>query len=71
MDVRMPVLTGIQACGRIKDLVPSAKILMLTMSDEEADLFDALRAGASGYLLRTSPPRQSSTGFGPCTPGTR
>ena len=37
---------------------------MLTMSDEEADLFDALRAGASGYLLRTSPPRQSSTDSG-------
>jgi len=55
MDVRMPVLTGIQACGRIKDLVPSAKILMLTMSDEEADLFDALRAGASGYLLKDEP----------------
>lgn len=55
MDVRMPVLTGIQACGRIKDLVPSAKILMLTMSDEEADLFDALRAGARGYLLKDEP----------------
>lgn len=71
MDVRMPVLTGIQACGRIKDLVPSAKILMLTMSDEEADLFDALRAEPVATCSRTSPPRQSSTGFGPCTPGTR
>ena len=62
MDVRMPVLTGIQACGRIKDLVPSAKILMLTMSDGREPV---------GTCSRTSPPRQSSTGFGPCTPGTR
>src|SRR6266508_3475020 len=36
----------------IKDLIPHAKILMLTISDEEADLYDAIKAGANGYLLK-------------------
>jgi len=52
MDVRMPKRTGIEATQEIKDLLPHAKILMLTISDEEADLYDAIKAGASGYLLK-------------------
>jgi DNA-binding NarL/FixJ family response regulator len=52
MDVRMPRLSGIDACVSIKRVVPSAKIVMLTMSDEEADLYDAVKNGASGYLLK-------------------
>ncbi|MFA5891208.1 MAG: response regulator transcription factor [Actinomycetota bacterium] len=52
MDVRMPRRGGIEATQQIKDLVPHAKILMLTISDEEADLYDAIKAGASGYLLK-------------------
>jgi DNA-binding NarL/FixJ family response regulator len=52
MDVRMPQQSGIEACIEIKSVVPSAKIVMLTMSDEEADLYDAIRNGASGYLLK-------------------
>jgi DNA-binding NarL/FixJ family response regulator len=52
MDVRMPHQSGIEACIEIKSVDPSAKIVMLTMSDEEADLYDAIRNGASGYLLK-------------------
>jgi DNA-binding NarL/FixJ family response regulator len=52
MDVRMPRRSGIDACTAIKDVVPSAKIVMLTISDEEADLYEAIKAGASGYLLK-------------------
>jgi DNA-binding NarL/FixJ family response regulator len=52
MDVRMPRRSGIEACTAIKDVVPSAKIVMLTISDEEADLYEAIKAGASGYLLK-------------------
>jgi len=52
MDVRMPGQSGIKATEQIKDLLPHAKILMLTISDEEADLYDAIKAGASGYLLK-------------------
>ena len=56
MDVRMPssggIDGGIDATQAIKDEVPNAKILMLTISDEEEDLYDAIKAGASGYLLK-------------------
>jgi DNA-binding NarL/FixJ family response regulator len=54
MDVRMPKRSGIEACLSIKDVAPSAKIIMLTVSDEEADLYDAVKNGASGYLLKDS-----------------
>src|ERR671922_114971 len=49
---RLPRRTGIEATQTIKDLIPHAKILMLTISDEEADLYDAIKAGANGYLLK-------------------
>ncbi|GAB3055487.1 response regulator transcription factor [Intrasporangium mesophilum] len=52
MDVGMPKRGGIHACRLIKQRVPSARIIMLTGSDDEADLFEALKAGASGYLLK-------------------
>ena len=52
MDVRMPAHGGIEAAKAIKDAVPHTKILMLTISDEEDDLYDAIKAGASGYLLK-------------------
>ena len=52
MDVRMPKRSGIEATRAIKDTLPSTKILMLTISDEEADLYEAIKAGASGYLLK-------------------
>jgi two-component system NarL family response regulator len=52
MDVRMPKISGIEACMTIKQIAPTAKIIMLTMSDEEADLYDAIKNGASGYLLK-------------------
>jgi len=55
MDVRMPKITGIEAARQVKEVAPSAKIVMLTVSDEEEDLFEAIRAGASGYLLKDIP----------------
>jgi DNA-binding NarL/FixJ family response regulator len=55
MDVRMPKRSGIEATARIKELMPHVKILMLTISDEEADLYEAIKAGASGYLLKEIP----------------
>jgi two-component system NarL family response regulator len=55
MDIRMPRSSGIEACRALKDIAPSAKIVMLTISDEEEDLFEAIRAGASGYLLKDIP----------------
>ncbi|HEY1331336.1 MAG TPA: response regulator transcription factor [Actinomycetota bacterium] len=52
MDVRMPRRSGIEATAELKDQLPHVKILMLTISDDEADLFEAIKAGASGYLLK-------------------
>jgi two-component system NarL family response regulator len=54
MDVRMPKRSGIEACVAIKEVAPTARIIMLTVSDEEADLYDAVKNGASGYLLKDS-----------------
>jgi len=55
MDIRMPKLTGIEAARRVKEVAPSAKIVMLTVSDAEEDRFAAIRAGACGYLLKDIP----------------
>ncbi|MET9709133.1 response regulator [Nocardiopsis alba] len=52
MDVMMPGSTGIEACPRIRAAVPEVKFVMLTMSEDESDLFEALKAGATGYLLK-------------------
>ena len=52
MDIRMPRLSGIEAAAVLNELHPATKVLMLTVSDEESDLFEAIRAGASGYLLK-------------------
>jgi DNA-binding NarL/FixJ family response regulator len=55
MDIRMPRSSGIEACRTMKEAAPSTKIVMLTISDEEEDLFEAIKAGASGYLLKDIP----------------
>jgi two-component system NarL family response regulator len=54
LDVRMPRRSGVEACRDIKESVPSAKIIMLTVSDEEEDLYETVKNGASGYLLKDS-----------------
>lgn len=52
MDVRMPKMSGIEAARAISEVDPAAKILMLTVSDDEDDLYDAIKSGANGYLLK-------------------
>jgi two-component system NarL family response regulator len=52
MDVRMPGGSGIDAARQIRAAQPMVKIVMLTVSEEEDDLFGAIRAGANGYLLK-------------------
>lgn len=53
MDVRMPNCGGIQATRLIKAEMPEIKVVMLTTSTEEDDLFEAVRSGAHGYLLKS------------------
>ena len=54
MDVHMPVCNGLEATRLIKQAWPDIRIVMLTVSAEETELFDALRFGASGYLLKST-----------------
>jgi DNA-binding NarL/FixJ family response regulator len=55
MDVRMPVMDGVVATGQIHRQLPACRILMLTTFDDDKYIIDALRAGASGYLLKDLP----------------
>ena len=48
----MPVMDGIEALRQIKSISPDTKVIMLTVSEDEANLVDAVRAGADGYLLK-------------------
>ena len=52
MDIRMPECSGIDALKLIKAEMPQIKVVMLTTSDEDDDLFEAIKCGASGYLLK-------------------
>lgn len=54
MDVRMPTVGGIEAVRQIAAARPDVRIVMLTVSDGEDDLFEAVKAGAAGYLLKES-----------------
>ncbi|HET7808648.1 MAG TPA: response regulator transcription factor, partial [Gaiellaceae bacterium] len=53
LDVSMPRLTGIQAAAELRKRKPELKLLMLSMHDSEQFLFEALKAGASGYVLKS------------------
>lgn len=52
LDVKMPKLTGLQATREIKRQAPDVAVLILSMHDDERYLFEALKAGASGYVLK-------------------
>lgn len=54
MDVKMPILDGIEATKRILSIFPEVKIIALTMFDDETTILDMLRAGARGYLLKNA-----------------
>ena len=53
LDNHLPGATGIQALGDLKEAAPAARIVLLTVSEDEGDLHLALRNGANGYLLKT------------------
>jgi len=55
MDIRLPKMSGIECVRKIKPLVPSAQIMMLTVYEDSDKIFDSLLAGASGYLLKRTP----------------
>jgi two-component system, NarL family, response regulator LiaR len=55
MDIRMPVLSGIEATRIIRESLPHVQVLVLTAHDDDQYVFSLLQAGASGYLLKTAP----------------
>jgi len=55
MDLKMPVMNGIQATRRIQQQHPQIKVLVLTTYAEDQWVFDAIRSGAAGYLLKDTP----------------
>jgi DNA-binding NarL/FixJ family response regulator len=54
LDVSMPKLTGLQAARRIREQRPDLQVLILSMHDNEEFFFEAIRAGAAGYVLKTA-----------------
>ena len=56
MDIKMPELDGIAATKQLKAEMPYVRIMMLTVSETDEDLFEAIKAGASGYLLKNVDP---------------
>jgi two-component system nitrate/nitrite response regulator NarL len=58
MDVEMPVMDGVQATRLIREQIPGVKVVMLTVSESDDHLFDAIRFGAQGYLLKDLRPAE-------------
>jgi len=58
MDINMPVCNGVEATRMIKAELPETKVIALTVSDEDNDLFEAIKSGASGYLLKDLRPEE-------------
>jgi DNA-binding NarL/FixJ family response regulator len=63
MDVRMPELDGLETTRRLLDRDPSPKVLVLTTFDLDDYVYEAIRAGASGFLLKSAPPQQLVAGI--------
>ncbi|MCL0093795.1 response regulator transcription factor [Dehalococcoidia bacterium] len=56
MDLSMPVMGGVEATRLLLEVVPEANVLMLTISEKDEDLFDAMKSGARGYILKGADP---------------
>lgn len=75
MDIQLPDMTGIECTAKLKRLVPRALVMMFTIRDDEEQIFRALEAGASGYILKGTEPsemfkalREMARGGSPMTP---
>src|SRR5579872_6509627 len=58
MDIGLPNISGIEGVRTVKTHFPDIQVLMFTVFDDDEKIFDAIRAGASGYLLKKTPPAE-------------
>jgi DNA-binding NarL/FixJ family response regulator len=58
MDLGLPGMNGIEGTTRVRELSPATRVIILTIHEDNEKVFDALCAGASGYLLKSSPPEE-------------
>jgi len=56
MDINLPAMSGIDCVRKLKDIDPSLQVMMVTMYEDSEQVFKALQAGASGYILKRTPP---------------
>jgi DNA-binding NarL/FixJ family response regulator len=56
MDIRLPAMSGIECVAELKQICPALQIIMLTVYEDSESIFRALKAGAGGYLVKSSPP---------------
>lgn len=58
MDIKLPGMSGIQCVAEIKKVLPTMQVIMVTVYEDSERIFRALKAGANGYLVKSSPPEQ-------------
>ncbi len=58
MDIRLPKMSGIECVARLKEMMPSVQIVIVTVYEDSEKIFRALRSGASGYLVKSGPPEK-------------
>ncbi len=63
MDIQLPKMSGVDCVPRLKELLPSVQVIMVTVYEDANRIFSALRAGACGYLLKRSTPDQVLAGI--------
>jgi DNA-binding NarL/FixJ family response regulator len=56
MDINLPAMSGIDCVRKLKDIDPSLQVMMVTMYEDSQQVFKALEAGASGYIVKRTPP---------------
>jgi DNA-binding NarL/FixJ family response regulator len=63
MDIQMPEMNGLEATELIKNKYPQIKVVMLTVMDDDDNIFNAIKAGADGYLLKETNPEELYNGI--------
>ena len=58
MDIKLPRMSGIQCVAEVKRILPEVQVIMVTVYEDSERIFKALKAGASGYLVKSGPPEQ-------------